>query len=293
MIKVAFYIMNQKGLYVLSKFISKYGSEGISYVVSDKDKNLANDPFDLIKNLSIENKIIFFSREVLDTKIEKRFEGYKFSIGWRWLINSKKLVVFHDSLLPKYRGFAPLVNSLINGEKKGGVTALFANSKYDEGNIIAQKSIEFTYPLKIEDAINKIKPLYSDLVCEIYEMLIAGEPIRNTVQNHPQATYSLWLDQEDYFINWKWSATKIKRFVDAVGFPYDGAKAKINTDVVIFTDVEVVEDVYIEHRTRHLGKVIFIDEFPVVVCATGLLKVLKVLNKDGQIMRINFRTRFK
>ena len=41
--------------------------------------------------------------------------------------NSENLIVFHDSLLPKYRGFAPLVSQLINGEEYLGVTAIFTN----------------------------------------------------------------------------------------------------------------------------------------------------------------------
>ena len=49
--------------------------------------------------------------------------------------------------MPKYRGFAPLVNSLVNGEKIIGVTALFASEEYDNGDIIMQSSVDITYPI--------------------------------------------------------------------------------------------------------------------------------------------------
>jgi methionyl-tRNA formyltransferase len=195
--------------------------------------------------------------------------------------------------LPKYRGFAPLVNSLINKELRGGVTALYADVNYDEGRIIAQKSVEFVYPLKIEVAIKQIEPLYFDLVNEIYQSIQDGKPILASEQDHSNATYSLWLDQEDYFIDWQWSAEKIKRFVDAVGFPYDGAKARLNEKIIKFEEVEVVEDVYVEHRERHIGKVIFIDMAPIIVCTTGLLKLLKIIDESGQPLNINFRSRFR
>lgn len=291
---VAFYIMNSKGWFVLSQFIEKFGHEKIAYVVSEQDLNMKNDFFHDIEKISLENKIPFYKRTDFDSDLEKNFNGYKFAIGWRWLIGSQEnLIVFHDSLLPKYRGFAPLVNSLINKELRGGVTALFADVKYDVGDIICQKSVEFSYPLKIETAISKIQPLYFDLISEIYNFIQIGESLKASVQDHSKATYSLWLDQEDYYINWKWSAEKIKRFVDAVGFPYDGAKAILNGEIVKLIDVEVLEDVEIEHRERHIGKVIFFDSNPIIVCASGIIKLVEILDLSGQSLKINFRSRFK
>lgn len=123
--KIAFYIMNSKGFYVLKNFIDKFGSSSVVYVVSSEDKNIQKDFFDEIKELSQKEKIKFFSRFEDVALIEKNFSGYKFAIGWRWLIKDEKnLIVFHDSLLPKYRGFAPLVNCLINNEKWGGGNSL-------------------------------------------------------------------------------------------------------------------------------------------------------------------------
>jgi methionyl-tRNA formyltransferase len=119
--KIAFYLMNEKGFYVLKKFIKKFGYENIDYIVSAKDKNIKKDYFKEIKTLAKKYKINFFDRLKFDASIENRFNGYKFAIGWRWIIkNDSNLIVFHDSLLPKYRGFAPLVNSLISNENRGG-----------------------------------------------------------------------------------------------------------------------------------------------------------------------------
>ncbi|MBD3843930.1 MAG: hypothetical protein IE909_19060 [Campylobacterales bacterium] len=119
--KIAFYIMNSKGFYVLKNFINKFGSSSVEYVVSSEDKNIQKDFFDEIKELATKEKIKFFSRFENVAPIEKEFSGYKFAIGWRWLIKDERnLIVFHDSLLPKYRGFAPLVNCLVNNENRGG-----------------------------------------------------------------------------------------------------------------------------------------------------------------------------
>ncbi|WP_367987528.1 formyltransferase family protein [Vibrio sp. NTOU-M3] len=293
--KVSFYIMNSKGLFVLKRFIEAYGSNAISYIVSEQDKSLQYDCINDIKLIAKNNNIPFYQRAHLDTEIEDNFLGLKFAIGWRWLIkNTKNLVVFHDSLLPKYRGFAPLVNSLINNELQGGVTALFADNKYDQGDIIAQESTNFSYPIKIEDAIKQIEPIYFHLVDKIYKYTLTGKALTGQKQDESEATYSLWLDSKDYFIDWTWSAKKIKRFVDAVGYPYDGAKAWLNDCITTFKEVEEVNDVIIEHRDRHIGKVIFVEEnVPIIICSKGLLALKEITDENNITLQINFRSRFQ
>mgnify|MGYP000430464702 CR=1 FL=1 len=119
--KIAFYLMNEKGFYTLKKFIKKFSSKNIDYIVSSTDKNIKKDYFDEIKELCLKYKISFFDKSNDYLQKEKLFSGYKFAIGWRWIIkDDSNLIVFHDSLLPKYRGFAPLVNSLVSNENRGG-----------------------------------------------------------------------------------------------------------------------------------------------------------------------------
>jgi len=293
--KIAFYLMNEKGFYILNKFIEKFGAENIKYIVSSKDIKLKKDYFKEIKQLCKKHNINFFDRTDDYIQQEKFFLGYKFAIGWRWIVkNSNNLIVFHDSLLPKYRGFAPLVNTLVNGDKIGGVTALLASSQYDRGDIISQKAIQFDYPIKISEAIENIKPLYFDLVSNIYSSILEDKILPRQKQDESKATYSLWLDDKDYFIDWhEWSAKKIKRFVDATDYPYDNAKAYLSGKIVRFMDVEVLDDVKVEHRKRHIGKVIFMDEYPIVVCKKGLLKLIDIRDDKDNNLIISFRSRFE
>jgi len=292
--KIAFYVMNAKGYYVLNEFISTFGTKNIEYIVSSVDSNIKKDFFYDIQLLAKEEKIKFFSRTELLENTEKVFNGYKFVIGWRWLIkNEFNLIVFHDSLLPKYRGFAPLVNCLINGEKKGGVTALFANGLYDSGDIISQRFFQIKYPLKIDGAIDIIKPLYFSLIEDIYTKLLNNIELDSKKQDDIKSSYSLWLDDKDYFIDWKWSSKRIKRFVDSVGFPYDNAKSYLNGNIVKFFDVTIIKDIKVEHRERHIGKVVFIDNgVPVIVCKKGLLGLIKITDESDSDLFINFRSKF-
>tara|TARA_X000000368_G_scaffold373165_1_gene323987 strand:+ start:1835 stop:2734 length:900 start_codon:yes stop_codon:yes gene_type:complete len=294
MTKVAFYIMNNKGYVTLRGFVERYGADAIAYIVTSQDKALRKDYHDEILTLAKKFKIKIFDRSENLGDLEDDQNIYKFAIGWRWIISKEeRLVVFHDSILPKYRGFAPLVNSLINKEKEIGVTALIASNDYDEGDIISQKKLKIDYPIKINKAIKVITPLYLELVDEVYKKIKSNEKIRLKKQDHDSATYSLWLNSDDYFIDWSWDAERIKRFVDSVGYPYDNAKAKLELKTIKFVDVEIVDDVFIENRARHLGKIIFKrDGHPVVVCSSGLLKLIDIRDCEDKTININFRSKF-
>lgn len=291
--KVVLYLMNKKGYSVLKSLLNKNFINHIKFIVGAKDKDVKEDYFQDIKDLCLDNDIEFYERKINEIP---KFDGYKIAVGWRWIISdSEKLIVFHDSLLPKYRGFAPLVNMLINGEKEIGVTSLFAEKSYDTGDIIYQISKKTTYPKKIKDAIDEVSSLYSKLAIKITEEIINDHKLPRRKQDESKASYSLWRDYDDYFIDWNNSSEKIKRKVDAVGFPYKGAKAFLNDKEITIKSCETVSDLNIENRD--LGKVIFKEEDrPVVVCGKGLLKIKKAIYTDtgNEISPINkFRSRFK
>lgn len=288
---VGFFLMGKKGFYVLGKFIETLSASKIAYVVSARDPNIENDFYSEIRSLCSKNNIVLYDRK------ETFFHDadYTFAIGWKWLLDESNLIVLHDSLLPKYRGFAPLVNMLVNGEKKIGVTALKASNEYDKGDIISQKSVEISYPLKIKKAIDLILPLYSDLVIGISNEIISGKRLSLKAQNEEDASYSLWRNFYDYQINWTHNAEKIERFIDAVGDPYAGAHTYLNNEEVVILEATSVDDVVVEDREENVGKVIFLAEgLPIVVCGKGLLRITSIVDKSGNELtnRISFRSRF-
>lgn len=220
---------------------------------------------------------------------------YVFAVGWRWIIRDvqeERLIVFHDSVLPRYRGFAPLVNALLNKEKVTGVTALFGTSEYDRGNIIDQICMNVSYPTSIATELSRISNLYSELAVSVLRRLLRGKLI-GFLQDESAATYSLWRDDQDYRINWNDAASEIEHFINCVGFPYLGAASKLNGAVVRIVSASAVEDVRIENRAP--GKVIFIrNGRPVVVCGEGLLMIEDVRNCEGETLLPlkSFRSRF-
>src|SRR6056297_1344349 len=96
----------------------------IAYVVVGEDANVENDYSEQIRSFCLQNNKKTYSREKFNC--DEPNSDYIIAIGWKWLIDIErwKVVVLHDSLLPLYRGFNPLVTALIEGDSKIGVTAI-------------------------------------------------------------------------------------------------------------------------------------------------------------------------
>lgn len=284
--------MSYKGYYVLKKILSEQDPLLIDKVISSADNKVEKDYYDEIKNLATSFKIPFFDRKSV-FEIETT---YVIAISWRWLIHtSNKLIILHDSLLPQYRGFSPLVNSLINNENSVGVTAILANEEYDAGDIIEQRELKIKYPVKIFDVIKGTTPLYFEIVKVLLDKIGRGIHINTKKQEEKDITYSLWRDEDDYSINWDKDSFYINRFINAVGFPYLGASSYLGDIKIRIFESEIYEDLKIENRTP--GKVIFIKNGnPVVVCGKGLLMITKIIieSTGNDILPIKkIRTRFR
>lgn len=292
--KIGLHLMSAKGYAVLQCLLEQFGPSSIAYVVTARDRAVEEDYHDAIDQLARSKGLTVYTRPAAPSTTE--LTPYLFAVSWRWLIHtqpSQQLIVFHDSILPRYRGFAPLVSALINGEPRIGVTALLASAEYDRGAMLAQRSVPITYPQKVATAIEALTPCYQHLAIEVGTMILkqslVGQP-----QDESLATYSLWRDDHDYFIDWTWDAERIRRFVDAVGFPYLGAATVASGVIYRILECSATADVPIENRTP--GKVIFVhDKVPVIVCGRGLLRVHKMIEQQSRTDALplkQFRTCF-
>ena len=286
---IRLHLLGHKGFIALSKLDKKY-LDTISDIVIAKDKSIKKDYCEEIVSYCKDNSIQYYER----TKEPESATQLNIAIGWRWLIKDElPLVVFHDSLLPQYRGFNPLVTALINGDTEIGVTALYGTKEYDKGDIIGQKKITINYPIKIEDAITKVSVLYADLLNDFLGQYLSSS-VTAISQDETKATYSLWRDSDDYRINWNLPAAEIVRFINAVGYPYDGAKAILENNIITIDDAREVEDVTITNRIA--GKVIFKNENTfTIVCGKGLIAISECKDATGNTIDLSnkFRLRFQ
>ena len=128
----------------------------------------------------------------------------------------------HGSLLPKYRGRAPVNWMLVNGEREGGVTLHHMVARADAGDIVAQRAIEITDDDTAVTLYRKIVPLGAKLIRECHPLIAAG-----CAPRHPQdlaaGSYYGRRRPDDGRIDWRWPARRIFNLVRAVTHPYPGA----------------------------------------------------------------------
>lgn len=135
----------------------------------------------------------------------------------------------HASLLPKYRGAAPINRAVINGEKITGVTTFFLQKSIDTGNVILQKEI------KIEDSDNagslhdKLSLIGAQAVLETVKMIESGN-VKTFSQDESLATKAPKIFKEDCRINWKHSSEVIRNLIRGLS-PYPGAYSKLENKI--------------------------------------------------------------
>ncbi len=285
--------MSRRGLAVIEHLITRCPKR-IGYVVTARDSSVQNDYAESIHRVARAAGLPVFERS--EPGHDLPAVGVRLAVAWRWMLPCDvptPLIVFHDSLLPRYRGFAPLVCALINNESRIGVTALLAGEAYDSGPILGQESITITYPLGIGAAIETVCPCYTRLVDSMLERLDRRD-FAGRLQAETEASYSLWRDAEDYRINWQADALQVVRFIDATGFPYLGASATAEGRQFRVLASTALLDMRIENRTP--GKVFRLDGgFPIVVCGRGLIRIDRMVEEGTEVAALpwpKLRTRF-
>lgn len=126
------------------------------------------------------------------------------------LLNAPKYraINVHASLLPKYRGGAPVHYAIIDGEKETGVSIMYMEKKMDAGDVLTQKSIPIEAEDDVQTMFDKLSLLGRDLLMETLSNLFAGN-IHPIPQDESKVTFSPNISREQERIDWQLSATQI------------------------------------------------------------------------------------
>ncbi|MDU0461865.1 methionyl-tRNA formyltransferase [Staphylococcus ureilyticus] len=119
------------------------------------------------------------------------------------LLDAPKLgaINVHASLLPKYRGGAPIHQAIIDGETQTGISIMYMAKKLDAGNIIAQKAIDIEPQDDVGVMHDKLSFLGAELLKETLPSIINGTN-ESIVQNENEATFASNIRREDEKIDW-------------------------------------------------------------------------------------------
>ncbi len=149
--------------------------------------------------------------------------------GWQRLICEEILKIpkrgtigFHTSLLPKYRGRAPVNWAILLGEKETGITMFYLTPRADDGDIIAQKS----FPILFNDDCHTIYKKSARAGAELIKKYLPNIADETVVKKHnPSATYPEYPKRtpKEGIIDFNRSSLDIYNFVRALTKPYPGA----------------------------------------------------------------------
>jgi len=210
------------------------------------------------------------SRKESEETIAKIAPDICFVVGWYWLVSESLIqsvpggfVGVHNSLLPKYRGGAPLVWAMIRGEKTVGFSMFSFTPGMDDGPLWWQKAVPVLQSDYIADICGKIETLLIGGLGKVYQEIIAGTRTPRTQPAHG-ATYCARRTAEDGRIDWQWPCARIYDFIRAQSRPYPGAYTMLDNRKLTVWRATPTDIVYCGTP----GQVVKIDEAGAYV-ATG------------------------
>jgi len=176
----------------------------------------------------------------------------------------------HPSLLPRYRGAAPVQRAIMNGEKETGLTVMFMDEGEDTGDIILQEKMEIDISDTAELLSQKLAKLGARLVLGTIQIARIGS-IPRQIQDHSKAFHAPKLEKEDGLIDWRRSSFEIHNLIRGT-VPWPGAYTAFRDAARL----KIWESSLLESRVTSASPGVIIDILPdagIVVATedTGLL----------------------
>ncbi|WP_026893912.1 methionyl-tRNA formyltransferase [Clostridiisalibacter paucivorans] len=182
----------------------------------------------------------------------------------------------HASLLPKYRGAAPINWAIINGEHKTGVTTMFMAKGLDSGDMLLKKEVDILEDTNAEqlhdELMNEGAKLLIDTMEGLNKKTIIPEP-----QEHKSSTYAPMLNKELGHINWNKNCKDIRNLIRGTN-PWPSAYFIYNDIKVKVFDGEIIE----KNVNESPGKIVDVDDNGIYIKCLDYLLLIKEIQFPGK-----------
>ena len=178
----------------------------------------------------------------------------------------------HASLLPKYRGAAPIQWSILNGDAVTGVTIMQMDAGLDTGDILLMESVTITQDMTGGELHDKLSELGAKLIIKALDTL--PSPVK---QPEHGVTYAEKIAKQECLIDWAKTATELHNHIRALTpfpkayFMYNGIRYQILKS----------EEVFLDAPTKEAPGTL-IDDKLTVACGNGTALKLLLLQKEGK-----------
>ena len=222
-----------------------------------KTPNKIEDELEFIKSLNLDIAIVVAYGQIIPEQILK--------------LSKKGFINIHASLLPKWRGAAPIQRSLINMDKNTGISIMKINQKLDEGPVCNKYQINILENENAKSLSERLSKLASEKIIEnINEIL--NENIKFDEQDHNQATYAKKIEKSEGKINWNDTAEKILAKINGL-FPKPGAWFKFQNQRYKILKANLSK------KTGKIGEII--DKDLTISCGLNSIKVIEI-QREGK-----------
>jgi methionyl-tRNA formyltransferase len=179
----------------------------------------------------------------------------------------------HASLLPRFRGAAPIEGAILAGDDETGVTIMRVTERMDAGPILLQRRI----PIVPTDTQGSLKTKLADLGARaLLEALalLRRDQLSQTPQDENLATYTSPITKQDGVVDWNDDARRIERMVRAYD-PWPVARTTLNADEMLIWRARALTDP-VKAATAASGSIVSVGREPLVKCGVGTLALLEV-----------------
>ena len=192
-----------------------------------------------------------------------------------WSIPANGTFNLHASLLPKYRGAAPIHWAIINGEQQTGVTTFFVNEQIDTGEIITQKSLSIGLNENAGQLSNRLEELGATLTLETLDLIATNRVNSSPQPNSNQASLAPKLTRENTKLQWDQEGKRIERKVRGLQpFPCAWTMLSSNGQVLYckIYDVDFIE----RKQPLEYGKIFVENQQIMVAVPNGTIHVKRL-----------------
>lgn len=184
----------------------------------------------------------------------------------------------HGSLLPKYRGAAPINWAIINGEKITGVTSFLLKKKVDTGDILIKRELAIPDGSTAGDLHDLMMPLAADAALETIDLIVEGKakPIN---QDDTEATPAPKLFRDDCKIDWTEPSEKIRNFIHGTS-PVPGSWTEFNGKRMKLVRCDMHNNI-----DRKPGEFECSDDSIIVQCGEGAIVITELQMQGKKMMR--------
>ena len=183
----------------------------------------------------------------------------------------------HASLLPKWRGAAPIQRSIMNLDRETGISIMRINENLDEGPVCNQYSLNISEKINSEELSEKLSVIASEKILDILDN-IYDDNIEFKDQDHSKATYAKKIQKTEGKIDWSENAEKIIGKINGL-YPYPGAFFSFNGERYKILKAE-------KSNTNGKAGNIVSENFE-VCCGEGSIKVLSIQREGKRVQQIN------